>query len=87
MRTSSGTSTTRASAHTVTADDGSFDSGKTTDGEFHHAFDKPGTYGYHCSVHPDMKGMVTVAASSARGLHPPDRPGPGGYRRAPCASW
>ncbi|HEV7864814.1 MAG TPA: plastocyanin/azurin family copper-binding protein [Acidimicrobiia bacterium] len=47
-------------AHTVTADDGSFDSGKMTDGEFKHAFDKPGTYGYHCSIHPDMKGMVTV---------------------------
>jgi plastocyanin len=47
-------------AHTVTADDGSFDSGKKTDGEFHHKFDKPGTYGYHCSIHPDMKGMVTV---------------------------
>jgi plastocyanin len=51
-------------AHTVTADDGSFDSGKQTDGEFKHAFDKPGTYGYHCSIHPDMKGMVTVGRES-----------------------
>ena len=48
-------------AHTVTADDGSFASEKQTDGEFKHAFDKPGTYGYHCSIHPDMKGTVTVA--------------------------
>ena len=51
-------------AHTVTADDGSFDSGKMADGEFKHAFDQPGTYGYHCSIHPDMKGMVTVGRES-----------------------
>jgi plastocyanin len=54
----------KGTAHTVTADDGSFDSGKQTDGEFKHAFDKPGTYGYHCSIHPDMKGMVTVGRES-----------------------
>jgi plastocyanin len=51
-------------AHTVTADNGSFDSGKRADGEFHMRFDKVGTYGYHCSIHPDMKGMVTVGRES-----------------------
>ncbi|HEY0400136.1 MAG TPA: cupredoxin domain-containing protein [Acidimicrobiia bacterium] len=51
-------------AHTVTADNGSFDSGKRTDGEFHVAFPQPGTYSYHCSIHPDMKGMVMVGRES-----------------------
>jgi plastocyanin len=48
-------------AHTVTADDNSFDSGMMTTGEFRHTFDKPGTYAYHCHVHPDrMMGTVIV---------------------------
>jgi plastocyanin len=48
-------------AHTVTADDNSFDSGRMTSGEFRHTFDKPGTYAYHCQVHPDrMMGTVIV---------------------------
>jgi plastocyanin len=46
--------------HTVTADNGSFDSGKVTEGEFRLAFDQPGTYSYHCAVHPDMHGRVLV---------------------------
>ena len=51
-------------AHTVTADNGSFDSGKRISGEFTLAFPQPGTYGYHCAVHPDMKGTVTVGRES-----------------------
>jgi plastocyanin len=51
-------------AHTVTADNGSFDSGKRTDGEFHMAFPQPGSYSYHCAIHPDMKGTVTVGRES-----------------------
>jgi len=51
--------------HTVTADDGSFDSGKMADGEFKHAFDHPGTYHYHCQIHPDkMMGTVMVGRES-----------------------
>jgi hypothetical protein len=46
--------------HTVTADNGSFDSGKQTDGEFRIAFNRPGTYSYHCAIHPGMKGRVSV---------------------------
>jgi plastocyanin len=46
--------------HTVTADNGSFDSGKVTEGEFRLAFDRPGSYSYHCTVHPDMHGRVIV---------------------------
>jgi plastocyanin len=46
--------------HTATADDGSFDSGRKTDGEFRHAFDRPGEFAYHCQVHARMKGKVVV---------------------------
>ena len=46
--------------HTVTADNNSFDSGKVTEGEFRLAFDQPGSYSYHCTVHPEMKGRVIV---------------------------
>ena len=50
-------------AHTVTADDGAFDSGNLAGGEeFSFAFDEAGTYAYHCNIHPRMKGTVTVAA-------------------------
>jgi plastocyanin len=47
--------------HTVTADDGSFDSKGMAQGDtFKHVFTKPGTYPYHCSAHPYMKGVVIV---------------------------
>ena len=31
-----------------------------TDDSFKHAFDKPGTYHYFCSLHPHMQGTVVV---------------------------
>lgn len=48
--------------HTVTADDGSFDSGTLSPygGNFKHLFSRPGTFTYHCSIHPSMHGTVTV---------------------------
>jgi plastocyanin len=46
--------------HTVTADNNSFDSGKVTEGEFRLVFDQPGSYSYHCAVHPEMQGRVIV---------------------------
>ncbi|MGZ5926835.1 MAG: cupredoxin domain-containing protein [Rhizomicrobium sp.] len=30
--------------------------------KFSHAFDKPGTYKYICSIHPKMVGTITVVA-------------------------
>lgn len=48
--------------HTVTADDGSFDSGALKEGAtFTHAFSAPGTFSYHCTIHSSMKGTVTVS--------------------------
>jgi plastocyanin len=48
-------------AHTFTADDGSFDAG-TLDvlDTFEISFDEPGTYAFHCDIHPSMTGTITV---------------------------
>src|SRR6185436_6164481 len=54
--------------HTVTADDGSFDSGVLKEGDtYTHTYDAEGTFSYICSVHPSMKGTVVVAAASSGG--------------------
>ena len=50
-----------AAAHTVTADDGSFDSGNIAPGHsFAHTFSNMGTINYHCAIHPMMKAAVIV---------------------------
>jgi plastocyanin len=47
--------------HTVTAVDGSFDSGRLAGGgRFSHTFDQPGTFVYYCTLHPSMRGEVVV---------------------------
>jgi len=51
--------------HTVTAKDGSFDSGNMDPGAtFTYTFTKPGTYLYICTYHPWMHGYVTVVEPS-----------------------
>jgi plastocyanin len=52
--------------HTVSADDGSFDSGRLDPGEtFSHTFTEPGTFSFHCGFHPQMIGAITVTAAGA----------------------
>jgi plastocyanin len=47
--------------HTVTADDGSWDSGDIRPGgTFLHTFATPGRYPYHCRPHPQMRGVIIV---------------------------
>jgi len=47
--------------HTVVADDGSFDLGVvTTSQSKSYTFNTPGTYSYHCVLHPGMSGTVIV---------------------------
>lgn len=48
--------------HTVTADDGkSFDASVDANGTASFtAPSKPGTYKFHCTIHPQMKGTLTV---------------------------
>lgn len=48
-------------AHTATADDKSFDTGMLAQGKKGSVtFDKAGTYTYHCTPHPNMKGTIIV---------------------------
>jgi plastocyanin len=50
-----------STGHTVTADDGSFDSKTIASGStFTQAFPTAGTFAYHCSIHPNMKGTIEV---------------------------
>jgi plastocyanin len=50
-----------STAHTVVADDGSFDSGEIAPGaSFPFTFAAAGTVPYHCGIHPQMKGTVVV---------------------------
>jgi plastocyanin len=47
--------------HTVTANDGSFNSGNMAPGQSYlYTFTSPGEYTYHCTYHPWMVAMVTV---------------------------
>ncbi len=57
---------TTAVGHTVTSDDGkSFDSGASNpiaaqSGTFSFTLAKPGTFPYHCAIHPFMKATIIV---------------------------
>lgn len=47
--------------HTVVSNDQKFQSeAMDTEDKFSVTFDKPGTYGYFCSLHPHMTGKVIV---------------------------
>ena len=47
--------------HTITASSGTFDSGDLKSGQdFSYTFDESGTFEYGCTIHPFMKGTVTV---------------------------
>ena len=62
-----------ARPHTVTADDGSFDSGVLNPGDSYTvAFDGQGTVTYHCTIHPEMRGSVTVGGGG--GTAPAEQP-------------
>ena len=48
--------------HTVTADGPGFGSDTLSQGaRFSVRLDKPGTYNYHCAIHPEMSARVTVS--------------------------
>jgi len=47
--------------HTITADDGSWDSGPIEPGKtWTHTFTQPGEYAFHCTPHPFMKAVIVV---------------------------
>ena len=47
--------------HTATLDDGACDTGNIAQGATAGlVFDAAGTYPYHCTIHPNMKGTITI---------------------------
>lgn len=46
--------------HDVVADDGSFVSELMYEGTYTKIFAEPGSFGYDCSLHPEMTGVVNV---------------------------
>lgn len=47
--------------HAILADDGSFSSESLTMNSIHRrVFTTPGSFPYHCSIHPTMHGTITV---------------------------
>ena len=65
-----------AKKHTVTATDGSFDSGLMSAGDaYSHTFNSAGSFQYYCDLHPDMVGTVTVSDSASAGGSWPALPG------------
>lgn len=66
--------------HTVTADNGAFNSGEMSPGAtVTGTFDTPGTYTYHCSIHASMTGtlIVTAAGETAPAAAAPATEAPG----------
>ena len=72
--------------HTLTADDGSFDTGVVAPGAEGGRFagtnsaftlKKPGTFTFHCEIHPQvMKGTLTVTGTATEGPAPPSAAAP-----------
>jgi plastocyanin len=53
-------------AHTTTSYAGLWDSGPHPSGtSYTHAFTSAGTFTYHCSIHPEMHGKVSVAVAAS----------------------
>ena len=79
-------------SHTVTADDRSFDSAELRPGESYSVrFDGTGTLWYHCAIHPEMQGSVSiggdsVAQPSTAGEPAPDSEQPAGETTRPTSS-
>lgn len=68
--------------HTVTADDGSFDSGDVAPGgTFSMTFTTPGTFAYHCKIHPFMTASIVVT-----GAQQSNQPAAAAATNAPAAT-
>jgi plastocyanin len=61
--------------HTVTSDQGLFDSGPVfTGGHFTVRFDDVGTFEYHCTIHPSIRGEIDVRRVTLDRLPPAATP-------------
>ena len=62
-------------AHTVTSDDGLFDSGDIgAESRWSHTFTTPGTYIYHCAPHPHMRTATSSRSTAASTSSPSSTP-------------
>lgn len=58
-----------AAPHTSTSDTPMWDSGNLNQGQsYSFQFNTPGTFPYHCSIHPTMLAVVIVEAAPVPGL-------------------
>ncbi len=74
------------SAHTVTARNGSFDSGILQKGaSASHTFTSAGTFTYYCRIHPFMHGTIVVLAASATSSSSPGTTNPTTPTASPAA--
>ncbi len=49
-------------AHTISSDDGLWDSGRLSQGgTYSRVFDQAGSFSYHCALHSSMRGTIVVA--------------------------
>ena len=54
-----------STSHRVVSDSGVFDSGDLTNGQsYNFTFSQAGSFPYHCSIHPSMKGTIVVSTSA-----------------------
>ena len=69
--------------HTVTSNDGAFDSGNLDEGQaFSFTFTEPGTYTYRCDYHTDMQATIVVTDASTPASTPASA---GGTKQAASA--
>jgi plastocyanin len=79
LSVTSGTTVTWAwigGSHSVTFSDD--DSDIKSSGTFQRTFASTGTFPYHCRVHSEMTGSITVTAAGSAGGNPPAGGGGGG---------
>ncbi len=75
-------------SHTVTADDGSFDSGLISPGgSWQMKVKRVGKIGYHCRPHPNMTAMVIAQAAAGQQTTASNAAMPGGNQTAPTLKW
>jgi plastocyanin/uncharacterized membrane protein len=75
-------------SHTVTANDGSFDSGLIAPGQsWKTVVKKAGTIGYHCRPHTNMTASLVVLSGAQPGTHGAMHPGGGGEAHGESLRW
>jgi len=54
-----------SATHNVVSDSGVFDSGNLANGQsYNYTFNQAGSFPYHCSIHPSMKGTIVVTTGA-----------------------